>query len=137
MNGGLKDLAFIGPAEGSRRFHVIGGVMAGAGGATYRDLSGVLLQLDNTIVIQVRYHIPLRSGGYGRLVDLSAQDADQIAYALSVTYDAGISTDACLTICDLAGSAQIEPIVSPQGTEQGADAWIVSIPFKVQYYISG
>jgi len=131
MNAHLAALQFGSAWEGTRRFHVTPGILQDEGGPRFGAFNGPLVHLKDNLIVEVRYHIPLRDGGYGRLADMIGTDA-QI-----------ITRDLALNVLPWAGSdpSTIDPIsyrvlpVSSDSTPELADAWIMRIVFETQTFL--
>lgn len=130
MHGELESLPFTRPQDATRKFHVLSGVMAGLGGPDLGNWNAnEIHHFPDAIVIRVRYHCPLRRGGYGRLNDYMADDAQRILHAL---INASLVTW---------GGAEYKPQhINPAGgititevSQDGqADDFIMNYPIRVQ-----
>lgn len=130
MNGELESLPLNTPGQGTRKFHVICGVLAGSGGPQPGNWNAnEVNHLHDVIVVRVRYHCPLHHGGYGRLNNYLADDSQRIFHALSNANEAawGGAEYRPMRI-DPVGGVSITQI----GDGDNADAFILNFPFKLQ-----
>jgi hypothetical protein len=128
-NGPLESLAFgASPADGSRRFQILSGVAEIGGGPVLSQMLGPSqVKISDSFVARIRYHVPMRDGGYWRLHRAVGTDAAQICAAL--VFHLG---DPCsLAMVAPRGQASLMPI--PDAFNQ-SDAYILSIPVEVSYF---
>lgn len=130
MNGELESLPFAKPSDATRKFHVISGVLAGAQGPQPGNWNAnEMNHLADIIVVRVRYHCPLRGGGYLRLSDYLATDAQRIYSALAnATKPEWGGFESCPQTIDPSGGTRITPV----GGGENVDSFILNYPFRVQ-----
>lgn len=136
QNGPLEVMSFGSPSEDTRIFHVLPGSMVGQGGPQSGMLNGTTLHhLHDQIVVRMRYHCPLRDGGYGRLLRLIASDGQRIFSALTTATEADWGSEsACPSEVQTLGVSA--PIAVGDGAQQDtADAWLVEYSFAVQTFL--
>lgn len=127
MNCPLVDQTFGDAFDGTRRFHVIPGIIAGFQGPTdLEDWNGSTMQMVDTFEVQVRYESSNSDEAYGWLCDIVATDMQIIIHGIAPqTFDYG--STAILHRLAPTGTVEITPL--EKNTERSS--WIVKALFRL------
>lgn len=107
--------------DGTRRFHVLPGPMGAFRGAEFTAWAGSAAIMRDALEVRVRYEVPTGDDGYLSLIDLVADDQQQLAWALTTQvadYWTGeaASGDAVVNNIQPNGTIQTDDITDDDGT---------------------
>lgn len=131
-SGPLERQSFSDPWEATRKFHVTYGVIRGMEGPGFGMFSGgTLHHLKDTFNVEILYWVPLRDGGWSRLQDLVATDAQQIIWRLAWKDDAWGSNRHPSKLDPRA--VQLLPIAKEGGDQP--DMWLLRITLETHTFL--